>query len=599
MSIGVLVQVHEEARRLAIAGAAVASGDFRLKKLVAPLEQAGAKAPVFARVAQAAQAVVDSNEKNASAALLDLATLVNAILYTQGETGIAGEMTTLETTGLDAGETQASARVLKPLLDALGSTGSGRLELVRDAIERGIFRDLRLVRPSLNALDDPYPEIAALVAAKVLPLYRKAILPELRAKLDLKGGGGNVHRLQLLHKIDPEGTRAIIKQALEDGSREIRVAAVECLGTAGDDLVCLLDQVKSKAKDVRAAALRALAGARSAAAEIVAALKRAIDGSDLELIADRLTESEIPDVRDYVLAQAEKQILDTLSEKDAKKQGTAIERLMQFSRTLHGRTDAKAEAFLIKCFDAVPALAKIKSTPSGQDFNELLARVMSEGTATLQRRLAAAHKTLSGEMLGPAYAAARETFTPAEFYKEFSPLLVGLKAKGGKKGGAAERAEALAGVLVEGYELHAFVSWRHFEADSEGRKRRELDPLWLDAAVETGSVQLVCGLARAGHARTNKFLLEQLKTTKPVDRHILLDTMVKMGHPGAADAIIDSLKQQAKAAHHGYHWYWYTGMIAALPGSDYPKFEAILPTLPEKMVDQLMDSVIELKSKTA
>jgi hypothetical protein len=132
MSIAVLVQVHEEVRRLAIAGGAVASGDFRLKKLVPPLEQAGEKAPVFGRVAQAAQAVIDSNEKTASAALLDLATLVNAILYTQGETGITGDLKPIETTDMGAGGTQVSARVLKPLLEALSSTGSGRLELVRD-----------------------------------------------------------------------------------------------------------------------------------------------------------------------------------------------------------------------------------------------------------------------------------------------------------------------------------------------------------------------------------------------------------------------------------------------------------------------------------
>ena len=44
-------------RRLAIAGSAVAPGDFRLKKLVQPLEKSGEKAPVFARVGQAVQAV--------------------------------------------------------------------------------------------------------------------------------------------------------------------------------------------------------------------------------------------------------------------------------------------------------------------------------------------------------------------------------------------------------------------------------------------------------------------------------------------------------------------------------------------------------------
>jgi hypothetical protein len=103
-------------------------------------------------------------------------------------------------------------------------------------VERGTFKDLRLVTPALNALDDPYPEIADLVASKVLPLYGKAILPELKAKLDLKGRGGNLYRLRLLHKLDAEGTRDTVKQALDEGSKEIRVAAIECLGTSGDDL---------------------------------------------------------------------------------------------------------------------------------------------------------------------------------------------------------------------------------------------------------------------------------------------------------------------------------------------------------------------------
>jgi hypothetical protein len=159
MSIPVLIQVYDEMRRLAIAGGAVASGDFRLKKLIAPLEKAGEKAPVFARVGLAVGAVVDSTEKTASTALLELTTLVNAILYTQGETGIAGELKPLETTDLGGQATQASARVLKPLLEALSSTGSGRLELIRDAFDRGIFRDLRLVKPALNSIDDSYSEI--------------------------------------------------------------------------------------------------------------------------------------------------------------------------------------------------------------------------------------------------------------------------------------------------------------------------------------------------------------------------------------------------------------------------------------------------------
>jgi hypothetical protein len=131
MSIAVLNQVYDETRRLSIAGSVVAPGDFRLKKLVPPLEKAGEKAPVFAKVAQAIGKVVDSNEKSSAESLLELSTLVNAILYTQGETGIEGKLVPIETTDLGPQQTQASARLLKPLLEALTTTGSGRHEIIK------------------------------------------------------------------------------------------------------------------------------------------------------------------------------------------------------------------------------------------------------------------------------------------------------------------------------------------------------------------------------------------------------------------------------------------------------------------------------------
>src|SRR6516164_8278065 len=97
MSIPVLVQTYDEMRRLAIAGSAVAPGDFRLKKLVPQLEDAGRKAPVLAKVGAAVKRLAESNEKTSAAALLELTSLVSAILYTQGETGIDGELVPLKT----------------------------------------------------------------------------------------------------------------------------------------------------------------------------------------------------------------------------------------------------------------------------------------------------------------------------------------------------------------------------------------------------------------------------------------------------------------------------------------------------------------------
>ena len=109
MSISILNQVYDEVRRSAIAGSAVAAGDFRLKKLIPALEKAGRNVPVFAKVAQAARQLIESDEQN-SAALLELTTLINAILYTQGETGCNGPLKPID---LGQQQTQTSARLLR------------------------------------------------------------------------------------------------------------------------------------------------------------------------------------------------------------------------------------------------------------------------------------------------------------------------------------------------------------------------------------------------------------------------------------------------------------------------------------------------------
>ena len=601
MSIPVLIEVYDQTRRLAIAGSAVAPGDFRLKKLIAPLEKSGEKAPVFAKVAQAVQAVVDSNDKTASTALLELTTLVNAVLYTQGATGIAGELKPLETRDLGQ-TTQAGARTLKPLLEALSSTGSGRMELVRDAFERGTFKDLRLIKPALGAIDDPYPEIREFICERVLPLYGKAILPELRAKLDIKGRGGHLHRLQLMHRLDPQGSRDVIQQALNEGSKEMRVAAVECLGTNDDDLVYLLEQTRSKAKDVGAAALGALLKAGAKSADVVAALKKAIAGADLQLIVSRVKECSLPEIRNYALEQAEQQLAEVLKLKDKKLQGPAVNRLQQLVSSLDERSNPKAEAFLLTCFEHADALATIKSEPSGADMNELVAHLLSQGTAKMQRRLVAAHKTLAGGMLSSALFAARATMTPAEFYEEFSPLLKGLSEKRTKKNSAEHgRGQALLATLNSDPDVfpsfhRPWMDGRAYEQRRRARSLPDLAPHWLDAAVDAGSVALVCSLARPDHAAANRLLSEELARAK--DPQELLRTMVRIRHPEAIDALIVALKEQAKGKYHYYLGYWYGPMIADLPRSALARIEEVLPTLPDKMVDQLMEHVVALKDKS-
>jgi hypothetical protein len=259
MSLALIQESAKEVRRLAIAGSPLAVGDFRLRKLIPPLEQAGAKVPVFAQVAKAVSDVVNGSEAESASSLLNLSTLLNAILYTQGQTGAAGALQKLETFSSKAAATRTTARVLKPLIEALSSSGAGRFETIKSAVERGAFNDLRLIDPAIGALGDTCSELADLVAEKILPGYGPGIVPRLKAGLDLKGRKSDARKLEVMHRLDSAGTFELCRKALDDGSVEVKVAAIGCLGQHEDCLPLLLEQARARNKPVRAAALEALA----------------------------------------------------------------------------------------------------------------------------------------------------------------------------------------------------------------------------------------------------------------------------------------------------------------------------------------------------
>ena len=600
MSIAVLTQVYDETRRLAIAGSVVAGGDFRLKKLIAPLEQAGAKAPVFAKAAEATKALVESNEQTSAQALLDVCTLVSAVLYTQGETGLAGELKPIEITDLGMQTTQASARVLKPLLEALSTTGSGRLEIIRDSHDRGAFRDLRLVKPALQALDDVYPEIADFIADKVLPLYGKAILPELKSTFDIKGRGGHPRRLSLMHRLDPADTRETVKQALENGSKEIKIVAIECLGAQPEDLTFLLEQAAAKAKDVRGAALKALA--KLDADEALEALKKGLTGADLDQCIHPVRENRNPKLLKFVIDETQKELDNVCQSKDKKAIAKSSDRVESLLHCIDGRDDKVTEAFLLKCFDRRAELLGVNCEDVGTNLNNRIASLMSSATKKTQQMLVNSHASLDPDTLDTAFDAACRSMKPVEVFNMFSPYLTAKvdEKKKGKDPAFAKR-EAIAEAITNDWR------WRrhHHRVVDDGSEQKPIswDPRWLDLAVGLKNLQLVSTLARPGHAGANALLSEafatNFKKSKVVnDCDWPLATMVRVQHPDAVSSLVAVLAKHAtpKAK---YTWgvYWVARLIPDLPKSAAPILEELLPTLHEKAIDELVEHVTALKNK--
>jgi len=83
---------------------------------------------------------------------------------------------------------------------------------------------------------------------KILPAYGPGIAPLLKAKLDLKGKKSDARRLQVLHQLDPAGMVELCKTALEEGSPDVKAAAIACLGKHEDCLPLVLEQTNAKNK---------------------------------------------------------------------------------------------------------------------------------------------------------------------------------------------------------------------------------------------------------------------------------------------------------------------------------------------------------------
>src|SRR6185503_15398792 len=125
--------------------------------------------------------------------------------------------------------------------------------------------------------------LADLVAEKILPAYGPGIVPRLKAALDLKGKKQDARKLTVMHRLDPVGSLDLCKKALEDGSPEVKAAAIACLGKHEDCLPLVLEQANSKNKSLRAAALEALA--EHDRPEITKLFTELVKGKALDILA--------------------------------------------------------------------------------------------------------------------------------------------------------------------------------------------------------------------------------------------------------------------------------------------------------------------------
>ena len=603
--MSVIDQVYQETRRLAVAGSNLAADDFRLKKLVPLLRKASEKAPIFGRLADASEELLASKSATSADKLLELSSMVTAIRYTQGQTGIEGKLQPLPKSDLELKPTRTGARVLKPLLDALSTTGSGRLEIIRDAYERGLFNDLRLVTPALRAIDDSYYEIADYVADTVLPTYGPTIYAQLESGFDLQGAGGAARRLKRMHAIDPTRTRSLVEKSLESGSQEVKLIAIECLRGDNNAIDLLLLQTKSKSKAVRLAALRSLSEIDKP--QVIEALVHAMGGNDSGELSAHIGKNPSKKLKSYVLAELHKQLDELLIAEKPKQREQSMTSLLQLLPAIRGASDKETVAFLARSYNERSRLEKLKGLSlDSSHYLEAIGMLIAQcGNKPLQKRLIDDVANADPPLFAAGFRIAIAYQSPAEAFERFSPYYTG-DIKKTRNAKITEKRDAIRNILSSiaspySYGPYFEMPYTSVEWEDSGLTNIKLDDRWLDVAVQKKDHELIMELARPDHKPTQDFLAASFqKTISQKSWHYKIDeilqTMFKTRDPNAVPCLIAVL-QKINSGSTQSHW-WLERLLAQAPPEAAEPIEALLPSLNERLVDTIVPYLTDMKART-
>ena len=273
MNLSALYELKEQLEAAAVYGTGLMTEDFRLKKAAAQMGPLAQAAPVFKKIEQAAQAAIAPECQDRPGALMDALALVNAVVYTQGTVGAAGEFLPLEGGGCEqnrvcAGEAgslsdetgredreEKSLSFLQnipysrmaPLVAALTGTGGGRYAVLESAVreEPELLSDWRLLRLMIEALGDSYGEIGNLVYRRLLEMG-SSIVPMLCQGFDSNGKRGMLLRLRLIGELAGASENQLYRKAAMDGEKSIREEAIGLLRFDSENVPLLYDMLKTE-----------------------------------------------------------------------------------------------------------------------------------------------------------------------------------------------------------------------------------------------------------------------------------------------------------------------------------------------------------------
>lgn len=550
MSVDILFNLQEETRRLFIAGSAMAAGDLRMTKLLPSIQKLGESSPVFKRLSGAVEELLHADREESAVKLLELSTLLGAILYTQGKTETAGESIPIQGSGVEL-RTESTYRKLHPFIEALTTKGQGRLEQIRASFEDGSFLDLRALPAVCSALDDSYSEIPDFVQTKLIPAFGRDAVPVLQKQLNLQGGKGDGRRLLLLHQQLGSSIIELVMKAANSGSPEVKIAAITILGEYPEQESLLQELSLEKRKEIRLAAFFSLAKLGTSAA--MQRLYEAATSKDREIAVEPVQKGASSALFSRLI-QFGSEALERYSVQEGKARTESVEQIATVIRCLEGSGRQMAE-------EACSFLRKLLTTKSflvqeTENVQESAAALLLELDLPEADQFAVElSDNNKGTFIRYGFRAASKLMSPEEVYIRFSDVLGNGKSRAAK--------QLLSAVL----ELAAEQSRADGEHDGYGAVPEELwDTRWIGQFIRLEQTELVCLFAQRAKREITGYLSAKLQAARLNDWNALeiLLTLFRIRYKNAPELYMELLEKSSVRSMYYLSWQ-HTHLLAFMP----------------------------------
>ncbi|MDR2916955.1 MAG: HEAT repeat domain-containing protein [Tannerella sp.] len=609
MRLQPLYDLQQEINRLFIAGSKFAKGDPRLQKQIPVFIKLGEKAPVFAKLANDIEELINTDSRQSAAKLTSISTLLYSILYTQGET-LDTELDVREQEPLihiSDVNTDFSYLQLHPVIQALSTSNSGRLEILKDAKDRGIFSDSRTFQYLDYALADKYGELADYVEKVIIPAVGKPMIPFLRKNFQYADKTEHVRRLRLLDLFDCPDIPLMIEHILSESLPLLQSEAMVILAKDPSNEEIITKLAEDKNKTVREAAYRALAklGTRNAMERLKDIYVKAKGKTQqLHTIVSVLASSKLPYFFGDIFTQVESAYEEFLALDKKTDEKILVEKLEKFGimlEVLRNKNESVVDDFYIrilndkKFFDLVTSkkalLSNITSNAMRSISRAMAARGDEQAIVFYERNIDHAVDSPWIEILWNSFffAAERRKWAKEILFDRFYPAY--------KKGYLS--INDLFRAFTDGNHSYYYYSQGNTTVYKDRIDLRWLEDLYnlFDPKKKWGNENhealIILDACEVKPKRFHKLLESTLKYTQPATQISIFKYIIKHDLSDKFDIIFSAIEQYPKGGNYNYLFSHLsnTGFWTKFPEKYEKKFRKLHEKTKQDVFNEIADEI--------